>query len=475
MRSIHRTLVTGTILGTAVVLVAAGVLLYSLVRSSLIAQFDRGLEDRARLLASSVEVEDDGAIEVEFDELDMHEFTRDARPAYLQLWSGEGDVLYRSPSLGGGDLGRYGGSTGEPAFRSTRLPDGRAGRCVALLFRPGRFGRGESEEGASNGAPVLRLVAARGTEGLQATLSMLKAVLLAVGALALAVSVAILGLTVRRGLGPLKRLAGEIRAFDERDLSGRIEIPRPPAELEPIVSCLNQLLGRVEAAFERERSFSADVAHELRTPLAGLRSTIEVTLSRARERPNYEHTLRESLQITKNMQRLVEHLLALVRLESGQIEVHPEAVRLDEVIHDAWEPLSSRARERRLQVTWRLEDAMEVQTDRSLVTLVVRNLLQNAVDHADEGGSVLVEASRHEGRVNLRVKNSGSLVAKDQVQQVFRSFWRGDEARTNTGLNCGLGLSLVARAVEVLGGEVSVQTAAREDFEVTVRLPKSSR
>jgi len=475
MRSLRTRLVASTAVGAAVVLVAAGAALYLLVRDGLVAQFDEAMLDKARLLASATEFEG-GKVDLEFDELDMGEFAAGGRPAYLQVWLPDGSVRYRSPSLGGKDLDRPTGPAGEPVLGPVVLPDGRAGRAVGLVFSPRVEGGGRRDApGRQNaGVPALTLVLARHVAPVEAMLVRLKVLLAAVGAVTVAVTAGVLWVAVRRGLRSVDRLAGEIGAVDEADLARRIAVPDVPAELAPVVECLNRLLVRLEAAFERERGFSADVAHELRTPLAGLRAKMEVTLARPRKLPEYEDVLRTCLRITVRMQAMVEHLLVLVRLDAGQIQLCPEPVRLNAVVRDAWHPLAERADARRLRLEWRLAEHGHIVADPALLSLVVHNVLENAVFHADEGGSVVVESAAQDEAVRFRVVNSGSCLTQAEADHVFERFWRGDGARSDAGVHCGLGLPLVKRAAEALGGTVTIRSQAGGEFQVIVSVPRET-
>jgi len=473
-RSLGTRLVASTAVGTAVVLVAAGVALYLLVRDGLLDQFDRAMLDKARLLASAVEV-DKGKIDLEFDELEMAEFAPGDRAAYLQVWLADGSVRFRSASLDGADLVRPDASSGdEPSFHAVTLPDGRPGRAVNLPFRP-RVEDRRTSQGTGDGVPALTMVLTRGTAPVDATLARLKAALLAVGAAAVAAASGVLWVAVRRGLRPVDRLARDIADVDAADLSRRIAVPDAPAELAPVIDRLNLLLERLQAAFERERAFSADVAHELRTPLAGLRSTLEVTLARPRSADEYHETLTRCLGITAQVATMIQHLLVLARLDAGQVEVQPERVSLGRTVRDAWQPLAPRAEARRLRVDLNLDGEADLETDAALVGLIVRNVLENAVVHTDEGGTVRVRAADDDGHVDLRVTNTGSRLTQDEADQAFERFWRGDAARTGTGAHCGLGLTLVGEAVEALGGQVSVTSEKGGAFEIRVRLPRLQR
>ncbi len=292
MASLRRRLITGTALGTAAVLLAAGFALYAMVKSSLLSEFDHALLEKARTLAGMIEQEE-RRVELEFAEADMSEFTRTDRPEYFQVWLADGGVIARSDSLSGRGLPLHQRAAHEPVVQAITLPDGRPGRIVSLGFTA----RPDDELESQPRGKRLILSLARDDLALRAALASLRFALILVGLLATLASAGLLAWLVPVGLRPVEALARDIGGIDERKLSERIDPGGAPAELRPIVQRLNELLGRLHAAFEREKIMTADVAHELRTPLAGLRSTLEVALSRERDQSAYRTALSECLSI----------------------------------------------------------------------------------------------------------------------------------------------------------------------------------
>jgi two-component system, OmpR family, heavy metal sensor histidine kinase CusS len=244
-----------------------------------------------------------------------------------------------------------------------------------------------------------------------------------------------------------------------------------PAELMPVIHRLNDLLRRLEDAFSREKAFTADVAHELRTPLAGLRATLEVSLSQSREPEKHREAIRDSLQVAHQMQDMVDNLLWLARTEAGQLRVDRGPVDLGDLLNECWKTLADRAQTRGLCVDWDVHSPCALSTDRDKLRQAVHNLLDNAVTHADSGGRVRIEAGREPDRIRCRITNTGSRISPEDAERVFDRFWRGDQARTDTGVHCGLGLSLSRRIVTLLGGRISVTSAVGGEFSVTMVFP----
>ena len=531
--SLRRRLLLGVGAATILVLAASGVAVYVLLRASLLAEADGALASKAQALASLVErdpedgearvalgrlpetvraaildrargraireiertasrgrilykIELDGEgredefrldggpvapeggprvrIDLELGDGRFPEFHRAERPEYLEVWLASGDVAYRSPSLGKADLGREACPPGPPACRPVTLPDGRPGRAATLRFVP------RGDEGRGGAAPVT-LAVARDTLDIADTLGRLGSLLVAVCVAATAVSAGALAWIVRAGLRPVDDMARQIGRVGEDDLSVRIAADGVPRELAPVAERLNGLLARLESAFDRERAFSADVAHELRTPLAGLRATLEVALAGRRDLVRFEEGLRDSLGISCQMHAMVENLLAMARCEAGRVSLAREPVELDALLRDAWQPLGHDAARRGLRVEWHLAEPCTLDTDREKLRLVLHNVLGNAAAYANEGGHVRIATETADGRLVLRVSNTGSPLGEEEARHVFERFWRGDAARSATGVHCGLGLALCERLTTLLGGSIAATSVPGGDFTVTLALP----
>jgi two-component system heavy metal sensor histidine kinase CusS len=243
----------------------------------------------------------------------------------------------------------------------------------------------------------------------------------------------------------------------------------------PVVTRLNELLARIESAFGREKAFTADVAHELRTPISGLEAALEVCASRDRTGDEYRQVVSRCRATVEQMHRLVEQLLLLARAESGQVVMEMRWVGLNELLKDCWDAVGERALERALRLEWEVPAACEVRTDRGLLMVVVQNLFDNAVSYADEGGAVRVQWIEMDAGAVLRVSNTGCTLGEAEVAKVFERFWRDDAARSGTGRHAGLGLSLCRKIMALLGGEAMARVREGGVFEVEVTFEGAHR
>ena len=436
------------------VFAAVGLVVTQLTGISLRTEFDDALMIHAQALAAQID-EDEGKLTSEIDPKSI-----EANEAF-EVW-GKGVVLAKSASLGTRDL---------VAANTTR-----AISEITLGAQPARqitLRTAARVEDAHEGTPSranpvgtpITVVFARTTIAIDATSTKIASVMIGVGIAGVVVCLGLLLLVVHLGLRPIRALATTIAGIREADLSARVAKATTATELAPIAERLDEMLGRLAAAFTRERELTAEVAHELRTPLAGLRATMELALDRERPAERYRAALEQSLAITLQTSRVVESLLSLARLDAGQASLDASPIDVDQLVRDAIATIHSRALERGIQVVTEL-DAVTHTTDHDKLRVVVTNLLDNAVTYADAGGELRITLM---GGV-LRVTNTGCTLTTDQAAHVFDRFWRGDTSRPQAAGHVGIGLALCKKLVELLDGQIDV-TVRDGRFTATVMLP----
>jgi signal transduction histidine kinase len=293
---------------------------------------------------------------------------------------------------------------------------------------------------------------------------------LALGVLGLLAGIAVLVKAVLAlGLRPLDDLARRLEAMDAGSLGDPVVIADVPAELIPTVDHLNGLLARLGQSFERERTFSANLAHEMRTPLAELRTITEVALKWPDDPASSAGALDEIRGIGLRMETVVVNLLALARCEEGRQTVHTSRVSLRDLAAECWSAVAAEAEARKITFTPQIPDRITLVTDREKLALMLSNLFSNAVSHGTPGGTVTCSAAlsgSDGGEIALRVANPTAQLTDADLPRIFDRFWRKDSARSD-GRHAGLGLSLVAALCDLLGfrREASVRDGV---FEITL-------
>jgi heavy metal sensor kinase len=275
----------------------------------------------------------------------------------------------------------------------------------------------------------------------------------------------------RRLTRPLERIAEGARGVGEGSLSARIPEASPDVELREVTAILNEMLGRLEAAFQAERRFLADASHELRSPLANLRGTIEVALRRARSGDEYRETLTVSLAEIERLSRLVNDFLTLTRADAGQLPFAFAPCPLAAVAEDAVKAHASRAAERSVRLCLDVAGPAEVSGDMDRLREVVDNLVDNALRYAPPGSTVVVGVERQGGHARLWVRDSGPGLSLDEQARVFDRFYRADRSRARASGGAGLGLSIAKAIVEAHRGRLSVVSAPGDGCTFFVDLP----
>jgi two-component system, OmpR family, heavy metal sensor histidine kinase CusS len=455
MSTIRRRASTAAGITAGAALVASSFAIYALVRLALLGVFDEGLMTRAHGLIEAIEIDDErAAIEV---------------PEHLALPEGyayeirthAGGIIAGAPVLvASGD-----GEAAEGLVAACRMSDGRSARLAVISGMVRHDAGGKPTASDKVTARVLR-----DTTELDATLTRLAWVLAVVAALAGAAVVGVMRVVMRGALRPLDRLSGQIADLRDGWEAGSISVVNLPGELAPIVGRLNELLDRLRHAFAKEKSFNAAIAHELRTPLAGLRTTIEVCQTRERMPEEYRRTLGTCQRICAELQGMTERLLTLAKADAGQMQARPQPVDLRALLDGCWLAASAKARERAIAPAWSLDGTGFIHADPDLLRIVVQNLIDNAVSHGASASTVTIEAIMNDQGARVRVANPGCRLAPEEVPRVFERFWRGDSARSGAE-HCGLGLALCHDLVRLMGGTIAA-SVTEGVFVVEVRLPR---
>ncbi len=462
MRSIRRQLTLGVLAALALLLGGAGGATYWALRDSIYDQFDDGLRVKALFIVTATQ-QRNNQLKVEFSDGFLREFDYDVAMDFFQVFDEKSVSLTRSDSLWGHDLPLRTGTLEAPVYWDIQLPNGRPGRAIGIEFAPDQKNRrGVRKESDM----IARVVVASDRSYLVGVIAKLNATFAIAGAAMVGVIVLVVPLVLRRGLRPLSAVAEQASRIDANSLTERFSVEGMPGELKPIAGRLNDLLARLGASFERERRFSANLAHELRTPLAELRSQAELALKWPEERTaDSDKTV---LEIAMQMEALVGRMLALVRAEQAQVTLTKERVGLNDLVEGVLEPLKETVGARRLTVERAIVVNAVLETDSVMVRSIVANLLENAVNYAREGGAIRIEAEVAEKTFSFRVSNPADNLRAEDLPKLFERFWRKDGARTGGGVHAGLGLALARSLAEQLGYTLSASLDERGVLTMTL-------
>ncbi len=273
---------------------------------------------------------------------------------------------------------------------------------------------------------------------------------------------------------PIAVLMSTADHISRENLEERVPLPARADELQRLSTTVNNLLDRLQELIIREQTFAADAAHELRTPLAVLKGTLEVLIRQPREPQQYEEKLRYCISEIDRIGRLVDQLLLLARYESESPKMHRVEVDVAQCVAAALERLDRPARAKRIPFRLSFTDTALVRSDPLLLGTILENLMSNAIKYSPEESPVVVEINESGENVSVSVTDRGPGMTPEQIDKVFNRFYRVVQDPGSGARGFGLGLALVRRLSDVLGIRVSLASEPGRATTFTVVIPRAA-
>jgi heavy metal sensor kinase len=300
------------------------------------------------------------------------------------------------------------------------------------------------------------------------------------GMLLLAVTVLLALRGIRRGLRPLQNLAQEAARVSAQNWELRLpEEVSQIEELRPVTQSMKQMLERLQRSFEQQRQFMGNAAHELKTPVAVLKSTLQSLVQRPRTEDEYRTGIQQSLEDLERLEQLLQWMLRLARAEQwahGALRRDLDVIDIKATCEEAIERIRSLAQSRNTAIHLSTNGPVPFRADPEDLQLVWANLLENAVRYSPLGSSVEVALERNNGGpAQVTFQDHGPGIPPQDLPHVFERFYRGDRSRTRASGGFGLGLAIAKALVEAYGGTISAESEAGRGTRMTVQLPSSTR
>jgi two-component system heavy metal sensor histidine kinase CusS len=275
----------------------------------------------------------------------------------------------------------------------------------------------------------------------------------------------------RHGIRPVEEMAATARRITSTNLRERIGSEGYPSELASLAGTFNEMLERLEESFERISRFTADIAHDLRTPINNIRGEAEVALARSRTVDEYRDVLESSLEEAVRLSELIGDLLFLARAESPLTELRRENSNIGELlttVRDYYEASATGA-----GISLVMNDGTEpfnAELDRSLMLRAVSNLVSNAIAHTPAGGTVTLAATNENTAIRIEVSDTGVGIPAEALPRVFDRFFRVDPSRSKASGGTGLGLAIVQSILALHGGSAEITSQLGHGTRVTLRM-----
>lgn len=275
----------------------------------------------------------------------------------------------------------------------------------------------------------------------------------------------------RRGLLPIGTIIKATNKITATSLTQRLPTPHSGDEIDHLVSTINQMIARLESSFKKMAQFSADVSHELRSPLCSLKGETEVALSQKRSAEEYRNVLTKNLETLGSLNKTVEDLLLLSKALPGDLPLDLTTLRLDKLLSNLHDLFKVLADQKDLKFTISELKETEIKGDKTRLQQLFSNLIDNAIKYTSSGGEITLSLNNQGNQVEVTVEDSGIGIVESELSHIFDRFYRVEKSRSKATGGTGLGLSICKWIVEAHQGIIKVTSTPGKGSTFTIVLP----
>jgi len=462
--SIRARLALYLLLLLAVLVIGLLTSVYLMASRSAWRSFHDGLVAQALSLGLMIEYEKGPSFDVEIPDSPLSRSYLAPGCEYYRVFDGLGRTLAASGYLQSGtELWQPTANwirkarLGEAVFRKIRI-GGEEKELLTLKCLP----KIEDEQKANpanlqKGAIVVQVTQA--TRPLRRLLSRLGAILFTGGLVTLAAAAMGSRAVAHVGLRPIRDLTSSVQLINEHNLGTRVPEGTLPDELVPLATKTNEMLARIEEAFQREKHLTSDAAHEIRTPLSAIITTLEVALRKNRSPQEYRQMMCECLCSARHLKQLTDALLFLTALDAGKVHPQAKAINIEQFLNETIGIYKEDAARKSISVTTDVSIG-EATLEPDLLSPILNNLVSNAIEYSRPGDSVFISAYRRkpDEALCIQVADTGPGIPKSAIDKLFYRFYRGRQEEEAGTAHAGLGLNIAAKAAEAMGGRLEVES-----------------
>ncbi len=261
-----------------------------------------------------------------------------------------------------------------------------------------------------------------------------------------------------RSIKPVTMITETSRRITKDNLKDRIVLPQNKDELYVLSKTINDLLDRIENAVEREKQFTSDASHELRTPLTVLKGTLEVLIRKSRTQAEYEDKIKYSITEVNRLNNLVDQLLLLARFENQKQSLKIEKVYLNALILDILTLYSGKINTKKITINHSFSKDYFIESDNYLVSIIISNIISNAIKYSEEQGEISIILSKKEGKTICTISDNGIGIAVEDLDKIFNPFYRSSPTNHPEIKGSGLGLSIVKKIAQLLHTKFEIKS-----------------
>lgn len=459
-KSLKARLFLGFFSFTAGVLIVASLVLYYEVKSLVFGSVDKTLHSKSQLINGLLH-EEHGRLELELTEVVHGEYSIPRSGHYYKVLL-SGQVLAVAPSVVHQDFDLAPGnpvSVDEARSERFYMSTGPAGEPIRVL----------RHDFICNDLPVTVFVGESMEESIEVVRRFGFFLLVLIPLAIVAGGVLIFWIT-KKSLTPLESFAAGIENITHKTLDDRIKAGADTTEVVRLAVSFNNMMDKLQRAFETEKRIISDASHELKTPVSIIRAQCDVFLQKERTQSEYREALEAINSVSKNMIHLINNLLSLARLDSGLLELGAfKPVLLDRCLEEVSRMIRPIAEKKDIYIQLDCDEKLNVSGDESRLTEAFLNIVDNAVKYNKNGGTVLIKAEADEGKVSVNMSDSGIGISEGNLNRIFERFYRVDATGKIEG--SGLGLSIAKTIIETHGGTIQMESDFGHGSTVHISLP----
>ena len=304
---------------------------------------------------------------------------------------------------------------------------------------------------------------------ISSTLTNIKIAILLSAPLFLGISIIVLILLINEVLVPVDLITKTASAFSEKDLTKRLIIPETDDEIGRLSKTFNQMLSRVENSFQRERQFTSDASHELRTPVTVIRTFAEEALKYNKEIKDYKKTIANIFKENKKMDHLISQLLFFARNEENKRNLTIELIDLKIITEDVINALKNISKNKNIKFSFEYENNLKMKADQLLITSLLMNLIKNAIKFNKKNGFINIRISRENNFIKIIIEDTGIGIPEIDLPLIFNRFYKTIDVKNSSG--AGIGLSIVKWIVDSHDGSIEVKSTVGYGTIFNIKLP----
>ncbi len=277
---------------------------------------------------------------------------------------------------------------------------------------------------------------------------------------------------VRQGYRPLYKIVRQIQTINAQELNIRLDSNSVPQELVQLAGSFNQHLERMENSFQKLSDFSADIAHELRTPVTNLMTQTQVALSQTRTKKDYQEVLYSNIEEYERLSQMISDMLFLAKAENNLEPPNTETIELDTEFKNLYEYYGVLAEEKNIEL--KLTGSTTIKADRLMLRRAFSNLLSNALRHTPANGSIITTLEKQQDVILIEIRNTGKPIPNEHLNKLFDRFYRADPSRKHSGEGAGLGLAIVKSIIEAHRGKILALSDQEIGTRFRITLPSTA-